>query len=128
MKQVTIAFVIILILIGGIFLYKKTNKSNTVVPSQSTASGTAQSQQIQLTVTSPTDGQTVTTPNIIVTGKTVGEAEISINEKDIVADAEGNFSIPVILDEGENILSISAHDKEGNYAEKELTIIFESEQ
>lgn len=137
MKNFTLALIILFIIAGGIFLYKKTNKSENIykngsntlpIPSQTTASGVAQSQEIPLDVSSPTSGQTVTTPNIMVEGKTTPNAEVSINDKDIIADTLGNFSIPIVLDEGENILSISASNKEGNYAEKEVTVILNTGQ
>lgn len=79
-----------------------------------------------LEINSPQSGTVVHNPTIIVSGKTLPEAEVFINDKETQADNQGNFSLSVSLDEGENTLVILANDKEGNYQEKELTIVLES--
>ena len=80
---------------------------------------------LSLTVISPINGQTVTTSQITVTGKTTPKAEIFINDLELSADANGNFSQALSLEEGENYILIVANDTGGNFAEKELSIIYE---
>ncbi len=80
---------------------------------------------LSLTLNSPTNGQTVTTSQITVTGKTTPKAEIFINDLELSADANGNFLQIVSLEEGENYILIVANDTEGNFAEKELSITYE---
>lgn len=143
MEKIVVISIVLLILVGALFFYKKNqsqksgsmNQINQVQvavsqvpnPGQSTASGVALPQEVQLIVNAPTDGQTVTTSNITVSGKTVPNAEVSLNEKDLRADAAGNFSTSVTLDEGENVISISTYDQDGNYADKDITVTLQTE-
>ena len=65
------------------------------------------------------------TPSVTVTGKSFPYAEVFINDTEIKADASGNFTAPVTLDEGENIISVMANDENGNSAEQEITVTYE---
>jgi bacillopeptidase F len=85
-------------------------------------------QEIPLSITSPTDGITVTNPSLTVKGITLSNAEVFVNDKETAADAKGNFSATLILDDGENIIVVTANDLQGNSAEKELTVIYDSPQ
>jgi hypothetical protein len=78
-----------------------------------------------LTITSPVPNSTVTTATVTVSGKTFPNAEVFINEVEVVADAAGSFSSPISLDEGENIISVTANDEAGNVAEQELVVTYE---
>ncbi len=80
---------------------------------------------IKLTVTSPKDKSMVRAAILTVTGKTAPNADVSVNEKDLVANRIGYFATTVTLDEGENTIAIIAVDGDGNYAEKELTVTYE---
>jgi len=80
---------------------------------------------LSLTVISPINGQTVTTSQITVTGKTAPFAEVFVNDVELKADVAGNFSQGMTLEEGENYILIVANDTDGNFAEKELSIIYE---
>lgn len=79
-----------------------------------------------LEINNPKDNEVVNQSTIVVSGKTLPEAEVFVNDKEAKVDNQGNFSLSVSLDEGENTLVILANDKEGNYQEKELTITLES--
>jgi hypothetical protein len=79
---------------------------------------------ITLTVTSPVDNSQVQTSTVAVTGKTVPNAEVSVNDKDIKANATGVFSVTISLDEGENPIMVVANDANGNAAEQEITITY----
>jgi len=83
---------------------------------------------ILLTVSSPVNGQTVSTSSVVVRGKTVANAQVSINDVDTVADLNGNFSATVNLDEGDNEMTIVANDANGNYSEQVLTVTYNSVQ
>jgi Glucodextranase, domain B len=85
-------------------------------------------QVLTLTISAPANGATVTNPAVAVKGKTSPNAEVFVNEAEGKADASGNFSIGLTLDEGENYLIIMANDAQGNVAEKELTITYDSGQ
>ena len=73
-------------------------------------------------ISSPVNNSTVNSADLVVRGKTTPHAEIFINDLETKADDQGNFFLNLILDEGENILSILANDTEGNYLEKEITV------
>ena len=78
-----------------------------------------------LEVTSPVNGATVSDPILVVSGKTEPNAEVFINESELTADSQGNFSTTITFEEGENVVVITASDDDGNYAERELTVIHE---
>ncbi len=77
-----------------------------------------------LEVTSPQDGATVASDRIQVKGKTVPLAEVWVNENQTVADRNGNFSVAVSLEEGENYLLVSAGNENGQ-AEVERMVYYE---
>ena len=80
---------------------------------------------LTMVVTSPPNGQTVTTEKITIKGKTSPLAEVFINDAALVADASGNFSQIITLEEGDNYILVVANDADGNFAEKELSIVYE---
>jgi len=82
--------------------------------------------QVFLNITSPKDMDTVLSSILTVKGTTVAGAEIFINDKETKADKNGNFSLNITLEEGENILTIIMNDSMGNYIEKDLTVTLES--
>lgn len=79
---------------------------------------------ISLTVSSPANNTTVSSASLMVRGKTVAGAEVFVNDAETTADASGNFSVSVNLDEGENYILVVVNDAAGNYSEKELTVIY----
>ena len=84
--------------------------------------------QISLTVTSPTDGQEVSAATITVKGQTVANADVAVNDKDLKADASGNFQTTLTLDEGDNDIFITASDQTGNFSDWEGTVTYTSSQ
>lgn len=119
--------VLLVVLGGGIYLYQ--NQSGSGIPSNdSTQSQTSVSEGLTLDVIQPKDGDTLSESFVTVSGKTTANASVSVNDSDIKADAQGNFSTKVNLDEGENIINVSSSDDSGNYAEKELTVTVKSQQ
>lgn len=125
--------------IGG-FAYFRSQSGQTTAPSYSTPTTTrstpsqpaAPSQpsqtpaqnQISLTVISPTNGQQVSTATLVVKGKTVPNADVAVNDKDIKADASGNFSTTISLDEGDNEILVTASDANGNSSEWSGTVTY----
>lgn len=88
--------------------------------------GSVVTSEISLTISSPVNGATVTTATIVVRGKTKPNAEVFVNDEAIIADTAGNFSVTLALDEGDNPIVISANDADGNVAEKELIVNYDS--
>ncbi len=81
--------------------------------------------QIALTITSPLAGATVKTQSVTLKGKTAPNAEVFVNDTKTMADAEGNFSATVTLDEGENTIVVVANDADGNSTETQFIINYE---
>lgn len=102
--------------------------TSTVEPTQSVISPTAIVSQIFLQVDEPADNATVSGTSVKVSGKTIANAFVFINEKELKADAQGNFSTTVALEEGENYILVVAVDNLGNSAEKEILVNLESTQ
>ena len=80
--------------------------------------------QIKLVVDNK-DGSIVKTNKVIIKGVTIPKAEVFINDLELVADAKGNFSGTITLEEGDNPISIIAVDENGNSSEEEITITYE---
>lgn len=96
------------------------NNISPTVPNFDTAS------QISLTVSQPLNNTVVKVPKITVIGKTVPNAEVSVNDSDLKADAQGNFSASIVLDEGDNTVIVIANDAQGNFSEKDITVSYDS--
>ena len=90
--------------------------------------GSVLASEISLTIASPINGATVTTASVVVRGKTKPNAEVFVNDETTVADTTGNFSVTLTLDEGDNPIVVSANDADGNVAEKELIVNYDSGQ
>lgn len=95
---------------------------------QSNSGNVASGAKMTLTVTSPSNGASVTSSSVSIKGRTSPGAEIFVNESETNADSGGNFTITVSLDEGENYFVIVANDSLGNAAETELTVIYSPSQ
>ncbi len=81
---------------------------------------------IDLIINEPKENAVFSNPNIKISGKTASDAEVFVNDKKTKADNQGNFSLDYQLDEGENLLTVSANDANGNYAEKEIVVYLQT--
>lgn len=96
----------------------------TVVVTRLTSQIQGQAKTVPLTISEPANNIVTTSSTITVKGKTVGNADVSVNEKDLKADAQGNFSTTITLDEGENIIAVLAVDQRGNFVEQDLLVMY----
>jgi hypothetical protein len=87
-----------------------------------TASGGDTQPGVPLTVTEPADGATLTDPTVAVKGRTVAGAAVKVNDEFDIADAQGNFSIPLDLEDGTNFIDVVASDENGNEGEVLLSV------
>lgn len=130
----TILLVLVVIFLITLFIFISTYKDKQAEMTETTATTQTQefaSEQAEgffLTVSSPVDGATQSSKVLVVKGKTTVGTEIFVNDKEGKADAGGNFSVNLTLDEGENIVLVIASDASGNYLEKELTVTVASFQ
>jgi acid phosphatase class B len=95
------------------------------MPTTSTATSTtlgASQGTLPLTVTSPIDSTTLSTSTVTVQGRTTPGATVTVNGNSDVADANGNFSIDVSLDNGPNAINVIAIDDNGNQGEVLLMV------
>jgi hypothetical protein len=95
-------------------------------PVASQEAGTVTSDKISLTITSPKDGDALDSTNVTVKGKTSPNADVFVNDQEGKADSNGNFSISIGLDEGSDLIVVSANDSDGNAAQEELTVTIAS--
>lgn len=71
-----------------------------------------------LTIESPSDGETTKESNFNVRGKTDPSARVSVNGFRAIVNSNGDFSYKLALREGENEVKIVAEDEAGNKTEK----------
>lgn len=120
--------IIILVLLGIGFFDFKTNKlqssPNSTEIAEKAPSSIKNISQITLDVVSPQNNSTVKDGAIIVSGKTLPNADVFVNDKELKADAYGNFSTSTVLDEGPNIVVVAANDAAGNISEREIAVTF----
>lgn len=139
MKKNSLFFIFLIVLIFLVLFFGKekkpsiiphdnVNKTITVTPVIFNQGKQVPIVDIPLQIDSPQNGSTVNSSPITIRGKTVALATVQINEKEIKADNEGNFSTSIAIDEGENNISIVANDQDGNYAEQDLTVMLETLQ
>jgi hypothetical protein len=73
---------------------------------------------------SPQNGSLVSTSFTEVTGIAKNITEISLNDRKIYIDEQGNFKEGLLLSYGYNALTIKASDKFGRKTEKILEVIY----
>lgn len=126
--------IVLLLVVAGALVWSqvrqtpKMEEPSSVESISPTSATLAQTQQIELTISNPQEGAKVTKPQLLVRGKTVPDAEVFINDKEATADGNGNFSVTLTLDEGDNLIIVTANDEYGNIAEKELVVMYEVEE
>jgi hypothetical protein len=81
--------------------------------------------EIPLTISSPLPDAIITISSATIRGKTTPGADVSINEKDVIADANGNYNATIALDQGENLVIVTAVDPDGLVAEKEIVVTYD---
>lgn len=86
------------------------------------------SQAIFLEVAQPINNSMVANTIASLTGRTIPNASVFVNDQELKADANGNFSTSVTLDEGQNDIYVVAADDLGNSVEKDIIVNIESTQ
>jgi hypothetical protein len=130
-KKFFLAFLIISILVAVYSLYQKKNPALNKIfnrPTDSVQKVVNKLEKIFLQVSEPKNNITVNNPIININGKTISNAFIFINEQELKADVNGNFTTATTLEEGENYILIVASDDLGNSIEKDILVNLESTQ
>ncbi len=78
--------------------------------------------EIALSVSQPADKSSVTSQNIVISGKTVPDADVFVNANNVNVDSSGIFSTNISLSEGENNIFIDSNDATGNTNEKIISV------
>ena len=127
------ALIGIVVAIGAFFIYQSTKK---VDPSEikkiSIEDPTpTPSSSVFVTIERPRDEEVTDERLITISGKTVPNAKIVVltqsNEEAAVAASNGNFSTEITLDDGDNIIEISAITQNGETAKTKLTVTYSTE-
>lgn len=72
---------------------------------------------VELSVNNIHTGDTVTTPTLTLSGTAPRAHTLEINNSPISIDKQGNFSEPILLPDGYNIVTVSAEDAFGKSSE-----------
>lgn len=77
----------------------------------------------EINIISPTDGSSISASTTLVTGQVLRAVNISINDKPINIDEQGNFKETLIIFKGINALTFKAKDQFNREVEKELIVL-----
>ncbi len=75
-----------------------------------------------LALNSPSEGQTVEIPAVIVEGKTDPDAKVKINDQEVGVDQDGNFKEEIKLSSSSNEVVIKSTSKFGQTTEEKRTV------
>jgi hypothetical protein len=81
----------------------------------------------EIIVTSPQNGETTDKDLVEITGKAENVDFISLNDRSIFLDNDGNFKEFLLLSSGYNIIVIKAQDKFKRSISKKLEIIYKGD-
>jgi hypothetical protein len=78
-----------------------------------------------LEITSPVDGVRLESSRVIVSGRTMPEATLSVNGQSVAVDEDGNFSIQLDVHRGTNVIRMIAKRRRGSETVLERRVIFD---
>jgi hypothetical protein len=78
----------------------------------------------KIIVLSPMDGSLVSSSATEISGTTKNINELSLNDRKIFTDEEGNFKEEMLLSYGYNIFVLKASDKFGRNTEEKIELIY----
>jgi len=81
----------------------------------------------EIIVTSPQNGAVVNSELVEINGKAVNTSFISLNDRSIFVDEDGNFKEFLLLSSGYNIIVIKAHDQFEREISKNIELVFEGD-
>ena len=110
-KQVNIKVVGFFILIAGILGYAYYQTHNLIMGPI-------------VTIETPENGITFSSPVAEITGGTKNISEITINDRHIFVDESGTFKEKLLLSPGYNIITLQAKDKFGRTATRVLELVY----
>lgn len=78
----------------------------------------------KISVFSPASGESMENNLIEIKGQALNTSFISINDRPITVDDEGNFTEEILLRNGNNIIIIDANDKFNRKVSKQLELVY----
>lgn len=122
---------------GGVFSvpYTLTEGTNTINVAASDAAGNKTTQSVtvtldslppMLTITYPPDNFVSSTPSLTLTGLTDANVKVTVGSTDVTADGGGNFTVMIVLNDGDNTINIKAVDKAGNVSTVSKKVTYKS--
>jgi hypothetical protein len=78
----------------------------------------------KIIVLSPIDGSLISSSTTEISGITKNIKELSLNDRKIFTDEEGNFKEEMLLSYGYNIFILKASDKFGRNTEEKIELIY----
>jgi hypothetical protein len=78
-----------------------------------------------LNVDHPRDGEHLTDPTVVVRGRTMAEASVTVNGKDAAVNAAGEFLLPVDVRRGASIITITATRRRGSQTIVQRRVIYD---
>ena len=133
-KEVLIAIIIgftlgLIITIGVYTAQKSINQRDQLLSPQSESSDNNDlDNSHSLNITSPANYHISKSSPITITGITSPNAMIAAtaieSESLTTSDFQGNFSIEVDVEAGENIIQVTSYDQSGNFTQQDLSIIY----
>ena len=77
----------------------------------------------QINVQEPINGSVIASSTVLLKGQVRRIQDVSINNRPLLIDTQGNFTYNLLLLDGYNIFAISAKDKFGRIAEYKLELV-----
>ncbi|MEK7463648.1 MAG: hypothetical protein AAB610_00805 [Patescibacteria group bacterium] len=79
----------------------------------------------QITISEPANGSTISTSTVLLKGRALLIQNITLNNRPILIDEQGNFSEMLLLFPGYNVSLISARDKFDRTIEYKLELVYQ---
>lgn len=77
----------------------------------------------QVSIVTPGDGESITSPMVIISGRAYNVSWISLNDRQIFTDEKGSFSEKLIVADGLSIMTVRVRDRFGREREKTVRIL-----
>jgi hypothetical protein len=82
----------------------------------------------ELIITEPVNGSTLSTSTVILKGQALRIQDITLNNRPILIDEQGNFTETILLFPGYNVSLISAQDKFDRTIEYKLELVYQDKR
>lgn len=80
----------------------------------------------EIVISTPENGESVNDPLVVVSGIATNINSITLNDRQIFIDKQGNFSEKLLVPEGYTIIKVAAQDKFGRSIERRIELNYTS--